>query len=112
MNNKNTALNCTNPRITGNVKIVLDSSGNIFFESINSSQWLSRVIFKGFKYNKTMLYRTNLRNFINQTIGTSRLYDVVDISSMQHTNDLYQQYHYLYQISNLHCLKNLKYDVR
>ena len=97
MNNKNTALNCTNPRITGNVKIVLDSSGNIFFESINSSQWLSRVIFKGFKYNKTMLYRTNLRNFINQTIGTSRLYDVVDISSMQHTNDLYQQYHYLYQ---------------
>lgn len=94
--NNNIALNATNPRLTGNVKIVLDSEKNIFFESINSSEWLSQTTFKGYKYNKALLYRTNLRNFINQSIGISRLYDVVDTSYLLTTNDLYQQHHYLY----------------
>lgn len=93
---KNKQIDKTNVRLTGNIKLVLDSEGGLFLESINSNDWLSSSLFKGFKYNKNLEYNTNLRNFINQTVGISSLYDVVDTTRLKHTNDLYKQHHYLY----------------
>lgn len=95
-NIKNKAINATNPRITGNIKLVVDTSGQMYFESINSSDWLSKVSYKGYKYNDNLSYNTNLRNFINQNIGTKALFDIVDVSSINNTNNLYDQYNYLY----------------
>lgn len=93
----NKSLNQTNVRLTGNVKLVMDSENNLFFESINSSEYLSSIIFKGYKYNKGLLYTTNFRNFVNQNIGINHLYDVVDTNLLRHTNSLYKQYHNIYK---------------
>lgn len=94
---KNKALDKTNPRISGNIKLVMDSENNLFFESINSNEFLSNSLFKGFKYNRNLTYTTNLKNFVKQSVGFSKLYDIVDVSKLITTNSLYKQHHNLYK---------------
>lgn len=91
---KNKALNKTNVKLTGNIKLVI-TDRKWYFESIDSSRLLETSTYKGYEYNKNLGYHTNLRNFINNS-NKSNLYDVVGTQSLRQSNELYNQYHDLY----------------
>lgn len=63
-NTKNVSLESTNTRLTGNIKLVIDTNENLFLESINSNSALSSIMFKGFNYNEEVSYGSNIKNFI------------------------------------------------
>jgi len=54
-----------NPRISGNVKITTDSNGEIWLNSIDSNQEMSKKIYKGFKITDGSSYDRDLYNFFN-----------------------------------------------
>ena len=94
---KNFLLNCTNPRITGNYKIVIDSKNTWFLESINSSEVLANSKLKGFVINKSYSFETNLRNYTSSLSAFSHFYDIIDTKQLVYSTDLYQQYHQMYE---------------
>lgn len=76
-NTKNISLESTNVRLTGNVKLVIDSEQSLFLESINSSSSLSSIMFKGFQYNEEISYAANVKNFIDMNyISNDEMYAV------------------------------------
>lgn len=91
----NFALDKTNVRLTGNIKLVIDTNNDWYFESIDSSKLLETQPYKGYKYNKNFSYLTNLRNFVNNT-SNYNLYDVFNSKDLRHSNEVYNQYHNLY----------------
>ena len=46
----------TNPKITGNVKVVVDSSNNIFIESISANSELAQSKYKAIKTSSSSSY--------------------------------------------------------
>jgi hypothetical protein len=90
------SLHKTNPRLAGNIKIVSDSKNNLFIESINSSEFLSRSMFKGFEYNENLEYGTNIRNFCSQLTNKDDIFDIYNESYLDVNDSLGQQYHQLY----------------
>lgn len=86
------SLQRTNVRMTGNIKIVLNDS-DVFIESIDSSQELTRSKYKSVKYNTDHSYAKNVRKFCSEFSDTSTLYNVIDESQIKQTNILNNQYH-------------------
>lgn len=56
----------TNPRLTTNIKVITDSSDNIFLESIDADPLLSKSIFKGYQVNSDGSYSYDLQKFWSQ----------------------------------------------
>lgn len=70
----------TNPKITGNVKVVVDSSNNTFIESISANDELAKSKYKAVKTSASSSYQFDLgRVFSN--IPTDIFYDVKKPSS-------------------------------
>lgn len=90
------SLHKTNPRLASNLKIVTDSNDQLYIESINSSEYLSRSIFKGFQYNEALEYGTNIRNFCNQLTNLDDIYDIYNEKYLDVNDSLGQQFHQLY----------------
>ena len=86
----------TNVRLTGNIKIVLDTSKNMFIESINSTEWLSMSTYKGFEWSDTLSYGSNVKNFCSMFTNTDQLFDVKNEVDINVSNSLSNQYHQLY----------------
>lgn len=86
----------TNPRITGNIKCVVDSNDGIFLESIDSSEYLSQSYFKGFKFNPNLSWGSNLRNFASKWSDMDEVYETVDEASIDKNNNINTTYHQLY----------------
>lgn len=91
-----TSLHKTNPRLSGNIKIVIDSNSDMWIESINSTPALSRIPYKGYKYNKSLAYGTNIRNFCNQFADKTIIFDVVDEKQLNISTSISDQYSQLY----------------
>jgi hypothetical protein len=56
----------TNPRLTGNFKITLDSSGGVWFNSMNSSPELSLQKYKKFRITGNNTYAKDIYNFFDE----------------------------------------------
>lgn len=56
----------TNPKISGNVKITVDSAGDVWLNTINASKELSSADFKRFRVTKTSTYQGDLKRFIGK----------------------------------------------
>lgn len=56
----------TNPKLTTNVKLVVNSNDNIYLESINATDDLSSVDFKKFSINPKGSYAYDLKRFYNK----------------------------------------------
>lgn len=70
----------TNPKITGNVKVVVDSSNNTFIESISANSELAKSKYKAIKTSASSSYQFDLgRVFSN--VPTDIFYDVKKPSS-------------------------------
>lgn len=93
---KTFSVNTTNVRLTGNIKIVVDTADKLYIESINSSEQLSFSTYKGFEWAEHLKYGANIRNFCAQFTNLDVLFDVKDESSVNVNSKLSQQYHELY----------------
>ncbi len=60
------ALLRTNPKLSTNVKLVVDSVGGVFLESIDANPTVARSVFKGFRVNPAGSYAYDLSRFWNQ----------------------------------------------
>lgn len=60
----------TNPRLTTNVKLVVDSSDVLYLESFDATQELSKSKYKGFKVSSNSDYYFDLYRFYNQNSKT------------------------------------------
>ena len=56
----------TNPKLTTNVKLVVDSSGYVYLESIDANPSIARSIFKGYRVNPSGSYSYDLAAFWKQ----------------------------------------------
>lgn len=67
----------TNPKLTTNIKINVDSSDKIYLESFDTNSILSNISFKKFVVNPNSTYSKDLYNFYNKgNVATSFSYDV------------------------------------
>ena len=60
----------TNPKLTTNIKIVADSKNKIFLESIDSSSYLTRSIYKGYEVSPNGSYSYDLARFYSRSGGS------------------------------------------
>lgn len=60
------ALIRTNPKLTTNVKVIVDTKGGIFLESINANDELAKSNYKGFRVSPNTSYEFDLHNFYNK----------------------------------------------
>ena len=56
----------TNPKLSGNVKVTIDSNGDVWLNTINASKELSSSDFKRFRVTKTSTYQGDLKRFIGK----------------------------------------------
>jgi len=70
----------TNPKITGNVKVVVDSSNNIFIESISANSELAQSKYKAIKTSSSSSYQFDLARIFGNT-PSEIFYDVKKPSS-------------------------------
>ena len=89
------SLQRTNPRLTGNIKIVISDSG-LFMESIDSSSELQRVKYKGVKYNTDFNYGQNLRKFAANFTNINTFFDVTKEQDVKISSNIKDQYHQRY----------------
>jgi hypothetical protein len=67
----------TNPKISGNFKITVDSSGGVWFNSMNANQTLSSSRFKRFNITGDNSYSVDLFNYFDKgTLSNSIVFDV------------------------------------
>ena len=89
----------TNPKLTGNIKLVVDSKGNIFIETIDASPELTRSKYKKIKLDTENNWASAVYNLFNSgTIPKSILYglkDNEDFFSIK--TEFSQQYYTEYQ---------------
>lgn len=89
------SLQRTNPRLTGNIKLVVTDQHE-YLESIDSSPNLSRSVYKAAKYNLDMTYGQNVRSFASKFTNIEDLYSVLSEDTITVSDDLSQQYHTIY----------------
>lgn len=70
----------TNPKITGNVKVVVDSSNNTFIESISANQELAKSKYKAIKTSASSGYQFDVARVFGNT-PSDIFYDVKKTSS-------------------------------
>tara|TARA_Y100000389_G_scaffold134851_1_gene132340 strand:+ start:1812 stop:6479 length:4668 start_codon:yes stop_codon:yes gene_type:complete len=89
----------TNPKLTGNIKMVVDSKGDIFIETIDASPELTRNKYKKVKLDLENSWSSSIYNFFNKgSIPKTLLYalkDVEDFYSIK--TDFSKQYYTDYQ---------------
>lgn len=90
------SLHKTNVRIASNIKLVVNSKNEMFLEMIPSSEYLSLSMFKGYEYNESLEWGTNLRNFASTLSNIDELYSVYDETVLNINDNLSTQYQQLY----------------
>ena len=89
----------TNPKITGNVKVSLDSSGGVWLNSFNANPTLSSDKFKKFEVTGEDSYATDLYNFFDKgSIANDLIFQVGEITdgSSKAQEDFEFQYDFFY----------------
>lgn len=81
------ALVKTNPKLSGNIKIVVDDD-DLFIESIDSNAELSRSVFKAYKVNNDFNLMSNVKNFANLFTNKSDIFAV-----KQDSNSVAENFH-------------------
>lgn len=74
-NDKSFQLLRTNPALTGNVKVVVNSEYKLFLESYNSNKILTKDRYKHFIFNEDQIYDVIVSNFFND-LSSDIVFDV------------------------------------
>ena len=75
-NEKCLSLSKTNVRISGNQKLIHKNDNELYLESINSSDYLNRSFFKGYKIDVNQGYLFNLKQFLSQSSNSESIHEV------------------------------------
>jgi hypothetical protein len=89
----------TNPKLTGNVKVSLDSSGGVWLNSFNANPTLSSQRFKKFQVTGKDSYATDLYNFFDKgTVSNDLIFQVGEFTdgSSKAQEDFEFQYDFFY----------------
>lgn len=99
----------TNPKISGNVKITVDSVGKIWLNSIDANKNLSISKYKKFPVPATSNYEVNLQSFIGD-LPPKLFFDALANTDPLHTHNTFQkQYDFFYGMGATPLISNL-YD--
>ena len=88
-----------NPRLTGNFKVTLDSSGGVWFNSLNSSPELSLDKYKKFRITGNSSYSKDIYNFFDQgSVPNETIFQVADVTKGTNNSaeTFDQQYNFFY----------------
>ena len=88
-----------NPKLTGNVKVSVDSSGGVWLNSFNANPTLSSDRFKKFQVTGEDSYATDIYNFFEKgTIGNDLIFQVGQFTdgSKKAVEDFESQYDFFY----------------
>ena len=88
-----------NPKLTGNVKVSVDSSGGVWLNSFNANPTLSSNRFKKFQVTGEDSYATDLYNFFEKgTIGNDLIFQVGQFTdgNRKAVEDFESQYDFFY----------------
>jgi len=102
----------TNPKISGNVKITLDSTGNLWLNSIDANNELSDSSYKKYPVSPLSTYPRDLYKFFkNGQTPTSIIFDLYQVDNLyQNTKrNLYEQFDNFYNYG-VEQLKSKYYD--
>ena len=102
----------TNPKISGNVKITLDSTGNLWLNSIDANNELADSAYKKYPVSPLSTYSRDLYKFFkNGQTPTSIIFDLFQVDNLyQNTKrNLYEQYDNFYNYG-VEQLKSKYYD--
>ena len=96
----------TNPRISGNVKLTSDSSGNIWLNSFDANDELSNSTYKKYQISSNSTYQKDLYNFFkNGTTPANIVFDTYQVDSqylnIKRTFDLQYDNFYNYGVEQL-----------
>ena len=89
----------TNPQLTGNVKVSLDSSGGVWLNSFNANPTLSSQKFKKFQVTGKDSYATDLYNFFEKgTVANDLIFQVGEFTdgSKKAVDNFESQYDFFY----------------
>lgn len=89
----------TNPKLTGNVKLSLDSSGDVWLNSFNANPILSNERFKKFQVTGKDSYATDLYNFFDKgSVSNDLIFQVGEFTdgSSKAQEDFEFQYDFFY----------------
>ena len=102
----------TNPKISGNVKITLDSTGNLWLNSIDANNELADSAYKKYPVSPLSTYPRDLYKFFkNGQTPTSIIFDLYQVDNLyQNTKrNLYEQFDNFYNYG-VEQLKSKYYD--
>lgn len=71
---KTAALNCSDSRLTGNLKIVIDSNNKLFLNSVNSNEFMNKAIYNKFKIDSEFSLDYSFNRFLTQEKITNLSY--------------------------------------
>ena len=100
----------TNPKLTGNIKITIDSNQNVWLNSIDANLELSSNRFKKFKVSSNSTYAYDIRKLLDEgKVDSKTLYTLNEKDSTSVKSNNFEQYNTLYW-SGCEYLKSLLYD--
>lgn len=95
----------TNPLLTGNVKITIDSSGQIALNSLDANDILAKDKYKNYKVSYNSSYAADLKKFLdNGEMKTDVFYQVKEQDYSMTKKDLSEQYNDFYEYGASQCL--------
>ena len=77
------AINQSNPGLTGNVKIVTDLNNNVFLNSIQSNEFISKEIYNKIKIDPAINFNYSISKFLTQE-------KIIDLNNLYLTPDITQ----------------------
>jgi len=104
----------TNPKLTGNIKLTIDSDNKIWLNSIDANVELSKDMYKKYAINSKFSHPGNIMKFFNRgKVSTDILYDVFTyVDPTKISNNFNDQYDFSLYFSGAKYLKSTQYSER
>lgn len=104
----------TNPKLSGNIKIVMEETGNLFFDTIEANDELANEKYKRNRINPRSSFQNDLKKYFS-TIDSELLYEIFE-KSENYTNskrNFSEQYDFFYgygasQLNSKYYSENFK----
>ena len=93
IDNKSFALLRTNPKLTSNVKLLVNSNGDLFLSSFRANKELSKIEYQKYDVKSSGIYSIDIANFYKQLPQTQR-YETLRASS---DVTLFSEYEFQYE---------------
>lgn len=102
----------TNPKLTGNVKLTIDSNDSMWLNSIDANAELSKTLYKRFAIDPTISLPGNMFSFFdNGTTPSEIVFELNEsFDSTKTSTDYKDQYDFDYYFSGVKYLPSRRYD--